>query len=75
MHVCTLQTTLREMPYDAFFWETCPFSKETQSTPFEFVVTAAAGFGGTDPDPGPFEEHLASGRGTPQVKVFTNLGG
>jgi hypothetical protein len=75
MHVCTLQTTLREMPYDAFYWEARPFSNETQSTPFEFVVTAAAGFSSTDPDPGPFEEHLASGRGTPQVKAFKNLGG
>jgi hypothetical protein len=51
------------------------FSNNTQSTTFEFVVTAAAGFSSTEPDPGPFEEHLAACRGTLQVKAFNILGG
>jgi hypothetical protein len=74
---------LKTVEFDAFYWETPPFSGATASkTSFEFVALDAPGLKGTVADGSAFSEHLATPPPPPpladnnvgQFRVFENLG-
>ena len=61
-------------PFDAFFWETPPVTRQTFDRPFEFVLIASAALVQLRPDPAPFRSHFAT-RAAQSVLSFPNLGG
>jgi hypothetical protein len=62
---------LREVPFNAYHWETPPVSIANKSQPFEFVVSSTPGID-LPPNYSPFEQYFRSGD---KVAVFDNLGG
>jgi len=71
-----LSRVLKELPFDAFFWECPPVSGATRSTRlFEFVAIDAPGFAGRRVDEQSFGMHLNNLRGQPVSKAFPNLSG
>lgn len=66
-------STLKELPYAAYFWETPPVTERTFDRDFEFVVTESRELATLQPDPRAFETHW-SGTNEPTA-VFHNLGG
>mmetsp|Transcript_168501 Transcript_168501/g.541516 ORF Transcript_168501/g.541516 Transcript_168501/m.541516 type:complete len:256 (+) Transcript_168501:128-895(+) len=71
-----LSRALREMPFEAFFWECPPVSRSTaEGRLFEFVVLPAPHLEAIHADPGPFAEHLDGLRGQAVSQAFANLGG
>lgn len=68
--------TLRQMPFDAFFWECAPVSGDSlEWRQFEFVALNAVCLAGASADGEPFSEHLERARGQMTAHVFPNLGG
>ena len=65
---------LRQCPFDAFFWETPPITKQTLDRLFEFVLVESKSLSKLEPDPSPFKPHFAS-RQTETVLTFPDLGG
>lgn len=53
-----LLATLRQCPFDAFFWETPPIAATTLSRPFELVLIDAPTLGRGPPDEDAFREHF-----------------
>lgn len=74
-------SSLRDEPFDAFFWETPGLTRHTLSRPYEHVVKRAPGLEKVRPEPEVFREHLTEavgcGDGTTHAAVatFSNLGG
>ncbi len=66
--------TLADSTFPAFFWEHPPLSVETFDREAEFVLVAAPGLAGLDPEPGPFERHFDR-EPDADVVAFENLGG
>jgi hypothetical protein len=65
---------ISQSPFDAFFWETPPVTKQTLERSFEFVVVEGASLSRLRPDPSPFASHFSS-RPSEEVLTFPNLGG
>ena len=69
-----MQSTLQQSSLPSFFFETAPVSQDQRdSIPFEFILRAAPGLEGAQPDGEPFREYLQSGAGSVAVAVFDNL--
>lgn len=65
---------LAEAPFDAYFFETPPVSRDTLDRSFEFVLIDCPSLARVDPEPWIFEEHFTGG-GTPNgVAAFPNIG-
>jgi hypothetical protein len=65
---------LAAAPFEAYFWETPPFTASTLGRPFEFVVTEAPALAKAAPDLDAFRQHLDSDADDDGVVVFENLG-
>jgi len=61
---------LKEIPFQAYHWETPPVTTATVERPFEFVATNSPRID-LPPDPGPFRQYFGS---DDDVAVFNNLG-
>lgn len=61
---------LKQIPFQAYHWETPPVSLASKGQGFEFVVTDSPGID-LPPDPGPFQKYFTEDA----VAVFRNLGG
>jgi hypothetical protein len=81
-----LTDALRRTPFQAFFWETVPLSRERMESPFEFVVVDAPTLAYAKPDPAAFADQFSCaaepfGRAadfstaTASVVSFPNLAG
>jgi hypothetical protein len=68
-----LAESLRAAPFEAYFWETVPFSPERGEAPFEFVVVNSPALAGIVANSTPFAPHFSK-RASPIVS-FGNLGG
>lgn len=66
--------TLARAPYEAFYFETPPFSRDAHSAAFEFVLLDSRSLAGVKPDPWVFQEHFGSSGTSDGVAVFPNLG-
>lgn len=65
---------LAETPFEAYFFETPPVSRDILDRSFEFVLIDCPSLAGVDPEPWRFEEHF-NGGGTPNgVATFPNIG-
>ena len=64
---------VNETAFDAYFWETPPFTISTLNRRFEFVLVESGSLARLSADPMPFREHFLS---NPSAKVLTfpNLG-
>lgn len=71
----TLTGTLRNSPFDAFFWETPPVLAGNFDRPFEFVLVNGPTLATLAPDPRPFSDHFARRDPSETVLTFPNLGG
>jgi hypothetical protein len=67
-------TLICQSPFDAFFWETPPVTKQTLDRAFEFVLVEGTSLSQLEPDHSPFASHFAS-RPSEEVLTFPNLGG
>jgi hypothetical protein len=65
---------LADAPFDAFFWETPPVTRETIERPFEFVMVDSPALAAMAPDRNAFAEHFAKGHAQDGVSCFWNLG-
>lgn len=65
---------LAQAPFDAFFWETPPLTRETMSRPFEFVLTESGSLARSRPDASSFESQFAA-QPDEMVVSFSNIGG
>ena len=63
---------LKEIPFQAYHWETPPVTTATVERPFEFVATNSPGID-LSPDPGPFRQYFRDST-SDDVAVFNNLG-
>jgi len=69
-------STLRDQPFEAFFWETPPVTHVNLDRPYEHVVVDAPSLVGVAPEPQVFAEHLRLTSTAPPTSVatFLNLG-
>lgn len=63
---------LKEIPFQAYHWETPPVTAATVDRPFAFVATNSPGID-LPPDPGPFRQYFEHATSN-DVAVFNNLG-
>jgi len=65
---------LAQSPFDAFFWETPPLTRQTLNRPFEFVLTESGPLARARPDASSFESQFSA---QPEAMVvnFPNMGG
>lgn len=66
--------TLRQSPFEAFFWETPPVTRETVDQVFECVVIESGALARLNPDAAPFSAQFTM-RPSEAVLTFPNLGG
>lgn len=64
---------LRDVPFQAYFWETPPVRSLEEQT-FEFIVQKSDILAQVRGDPAPFAEHISGNEGSNCVKAFPNLG-
>ena len=64
-------TLLAELPFEAFYWEVAPMTKNQTSLPFEFVVINSTPLRHIIPDQSAFQEYFAADKA---VVDFLNLG-
>ncbi|MEM7233748.1 MAG: hypothetical protein AAF517_16350, partial [Planctomycetota bacterium] len=65
---------LKSAPYEAFFWETPPITRETVERDFEFVVIESSSLAAIHPNPSAFKEHFTPDATKLGVASFWNLG-
>jgi hypothetical protein len=70
----TFTAKLRDVPYQAYCWETPPLSRETLDQPFECVFVESKALESARPDPEPFRAHFPSERSAIEVVSFESLG-
>jgi len=63
---------LRDLPFEAFFWECVPVSRATGREEMSWIVQNTRSLAGVAPDTHSFREELPPGEG---VSCFRNLGG
>lgn len=69
-------SSLRDEPFQAFFWETPPITRDTLDKRYEHVVKEAPNLAGAPPEPEVFAEHLNKAAAcSSSVATFLNLGG
>jgi hypothetical protein len=66
--------SIRQCPFEAYFWETPPVTRHTLNRTFEFVLVAGLPLLALTPDPLPFRPLFAARR-SETVLTFPNLGG
>lgn len=64
---------LARCPFDAFFWECPPLTKNNQHKSFEFVLVDSPQLAGVEADCSAFQQHLV--HSPESVCNFSNLGG
>ena len=67
-------SVLRAAPFDAYFWETPPVTRDTAGRGFEFVLVNGPELGRMAPDPDAFGMHFPADPGPADVAAFWNLG-
>jgi len=67
-------SVLRAAPFDAFFWETPPITRETVRRTFEFVLVDGRELARMAPDPAAFQMYFAADPDSAEVSSFWNLG-
>jgi hypothetical protein len=67
-----LRECLDRAPFEAFFWETPPYTRSTLGRDWEFVLVDAPSLRGVPPEPDAFAEHYRPGL---RAVAFPNLGG
>jgi hypothetical protein len=68
-------TILASVPYPAYFWETPPLTQTQQSAPFTCVVINSPALARVRADYSPFATYLKPSPLSPDIRVFSNLGG
>src|SRR5262249_53632010 len=63
-----------QSPFEAFFWETPPVTKQRLDRAFEFVLVEGGPLSRLRPDPSAFAAQFSS-RPSEEVLTFPNLGG
>lgn len=66
---------LAEAPFEAYFFETPPVSRDTLDGNFEFVLVDCPSLAQADPEPRVFEEHFCGPGAADGIATFPNLGG
>lgn len=66
--------TLRDVPFEAYCWETPPLTRGSVGRPFECVFVDNPALAATGADPTPFAEHFDADPDSP-ILTFDNLGG
>ena len=66
---------LSEAPFEAYFWETPPVTRETLARPFEFVLVDSPELAGLAADRSAFAGYFDGGDPRAETVAFPNLGG
>lgn len=71
--VDTFTSSIKDVGFDALFFESVPVTKSTMDKPYEYVMTDSPSLASVSADGHPFAEHIAAGEGTNDVVSFRNL--
>jgi len=67
-------SSLKAIPFEAYYWEMPPLSAETLSRPFECVFVDSRALSALTPNPAPFREHFAASSSGKGYATFPTIG-